>query len=189
MWRSKLGDLSPSRESRSRRAALARLTPSRPNLGVQPSSIELSCHITPGEACSARRIFMRSLAKAYEPAHVYIDSTGHAVIMWNSELSRIEKPKVVKGDRLACYRTLVNLILSILAIGDRVEFVSPKTELDQSLPRASRSDNSSPVTNTFDYEGLTMMDRSMIDTPSGGALMDKTPTVARHLIFNMTSNT
>ncbi|RDX75575.1 hypothetical protein CR513_44527, partial [Mucuna pruriens] len=39
------------------------------------------------------------------------------------------------------------------------------------------------------YEGLAMMDRSMIDTASGGALMDKTPTTARHLISNMASNT
>ncbi|RDX91426.1 hypothetical protein CR513_26599, partial [Mucuna pruriens] len=39
------------------------------------------------------------------------------------------------------------------------------------------------------YEGLSMMDRSMIDTVSGGALMDKTPAAARHLISNMASNT
>ncbi|RDX69950.1 hypothetical protein CR513_50868, partial [Mucuna pruriens] len=39
------------------------------------------------------------------------------------------------------------------------------------------------------YEGLTMMDRSMIDVASGGALMDKTPVAARHLIYNMASNT
>ncbi|RDY05396.1 hypothetical protein CR513_10763, partial [Mucuna pruriens] len=36
---------------------------------------------------------------------------------------------------------------------------------------------------------LTMMDRSMIDAASGGALMDKTPTTTRHLISNMASNT
>ncbi|RDX64606.1 hypothetical protein CR513_56823, partial [Mucuna pruriens] len=36
------------------------------------------------------------------------------------------------------------------------------------------------------YEGLTMMDQSMIDAASGGALMDKTPPAARHLISNMT---
>ncbi|RDX76820.1 hypothetical protein CR513_43146, partial [Mucuna pruriens] len=36
---------------------------------------------------------------------------------------------------------------------------------------------------------LTMMDRSMIDAASGGALMDKTPAAARHLISNMASNT
>ncbi|RDX77998.1 hypothetical protein CR513_41794, partial [Mucuna pruriens] len=35
------------------------------------------------------------------------------------------------------------------------------------------------------YEGLTMMDRSMIDAVSEGALMDKTPAVARQLISNM----
>ncbi|RDY01895.1 hypothetical protein CR513_14715, partial [Mucuna pruriens] len=35
------------------------------------------------------------------------------------------------------------------------------------------------------YEGLTMMDRSMIDTSSGKALMHKTPAAARHLISNM----
>ncbi|RDX58306.1 hypothetical protein CR513_62387, partial [Mucuna pruriens] len=39
------------------------------------------------------------------------------------------------------------------------------------------------------YEGLSMMDRSMIDVASGGALMDKTPPAARHLISNMASNT
>ncbi|RDX94407.1 Retrovirus-related Pol polyprotein, partial [Mucuna pruriens] len=39
------------------------------------------------------------------------------------------------------------------------------------------------------YEGLLMMDRSMIDAASGGALMDKTPAAARHLISNMASNT
>ncbi|RDX63348.1 hypothetical protein CR513_58237, partial [Mucuna pruriens] len=40
-------------------------------------------------------------------------------------------------------------------------------------------------TSFYFYEGLTMMDRSMIDVASGGALMDKTPAVARHLISNM----
>ncbi|RDY12463.1 hypothetical protein CR513_02739, partial [Mucuna pruriens] len=39
------------------------------------------------------------------------------------------------------------------------------------------------------YEGLMMMDRSMIDAVSGGALMDKTPTVVRNLISNMANNT
>ncbi|RDY00114.1 hypothetical protein CR513_16743, partial [Mucuna pruriens] len=37
--------------------------------------------------------------------------------------------------------------------------------------------------------GLMMMDQSMIDAASGGALMDKTPTIARHLISNMASST
>ncbi|RDX82549.1 hypothetical protein CR513_36637, partial [Mucuna pruriens] len=36
---------------------------------------------------------------------------------------------------------------------------------------------------------LTMMDKNMIDTASGGALMEKMPTAARHLISNMASNT
>ncbi|RDX95925.1 hypothetical protein CR513_21495, partial [Mucuna pruriens] len=35
---------------------------------------------------------------------------------------------------------------------------------------------------------LLMMDRNMIDVASGGALMDKTTTVARNLISNMASN-
>ncbi|RDX67630.1 hypothetical protein CR513_53470, partial [Mucuna pruriens] len=39
------------------------------------------------------------------------------------------------------------------------------------------------------YEGLLMMDKSMIDIASGGALMDKTRAAARHLISNMASNT
>ncbi|RDX66515.1 hypothetical protein CR513_54708, partial [Mucuna pruriens] len=38
------------------------------------------------------------------------------------------------------------------------------------------------------YEGLMMMDRNMIDAASEGALMDKTPATARHLISNMASN-
>ncbi|RDX82097.1 hypothetical protein CR513_37155, partial [Mucuna pruriens] len=33
------------------------------------------------------------------------------------------------------------------------------------------------------------MDISIIDTASGGTLMDKTPPIARHLISNMASNT
>ncbi|RDX97063.1 hypothetical protein CR513_20208, partial [Mucuna pruriens] len=39
------------------------------------------------------------------------------------------------------------------------------------------------------YEGLSMMDRSMIDAANGGALMDKIPVAARHLISNRASNT
>ncbi|RDX82974.1 hypothetical protein CR513_36163, partial [Mucuna pruriens] len=39
------------------------------------------------------------------------------------------------------------------------------------------------------YEGLSMMDRSMIDAASGGDLMVKTPAAARHLISNNASNT
>ncbi|RDX73563.1 hypothetical protein CR513_46815, partial [Mucuna pruriens] len=36
---------------------------------------------------------------------------------------------------------------------------------------------------------LMMMDHSMIDAASGGALMDKTPIATGHLILNMASNT
>ncbi|RDX91652.1 hypothetical protein CR513_26336, partial [Mucuna pruriens] len=39
------------------------------------------------------------------------------------------------------------------------------------------------------YERLMLMDKSMIDVASGGALMDKTPTAARNLISNMAGNT
>ncbi|KAJ9166961.1 hypothetical protein P3X46_021650 [Hevea brasiliensis] len=38
------------------------------------------------------------------------------------------------------------------------------------------------------YEGLLPMDYSMIDTASGGALVDKTPDEARRLIANMAAN-
>ncbi|RDY12021.1 hypothetical protein CR513_03258, partial [Mucuna pruriens] len=38
------------------------------------------------------------------------------------------------------------------------------------------------------YKGLTMMDQSMIDAASGGALMDKLLVTARQLISNMASN-
>ncbi|KAH9716650.1 hypothetical protein KPL71_021531 [Citrus sinensis] len=38
------------------------------------------------------------------------------------------------------------------------------------------------------YEGLLPMDRSMIDAPSGGALVDKIPEAARNLIANMAAN-
>ncbi|RDX90055.1 hypothetical protein CR513_28126, partial [Mucuna pruriens] len=36
---------------------------------------------------------------------------------------------------------------------------------------------------------LTIMDRSMIDAASGGALMDKRPAATRHMISNMANNT
>ena len=38
------------------------------------------------------------------------------------------------------------------------------------------------------YEGLSNMERSMIDVASGGALGDMTPTEARNLIEKMASN-
>ena len=38
------------------------------------------------------------------------------------------------------------------------------------------------------FEGLSIMDRQMIDAASGGPLVDKTPTNARQLIENMASN-
>ena len=38
------------------------------------------------------------------------------------------------------------------------------------------------------YEGLMVMERSMIDAASGGALVDKTPAAARLLIENMAEN-
>ncbi|RDX68609.1 hypothetical protein CR513_52387, partial [Mucuna pruriens] len=37
-------------------------------------------------------------------------------------------------------------------------------------------------------QSLMMMDQSMIDAASGGALMDKTPTAAPYLISNMANN-
>ncbi|RDY00596.1 Pol polyprotein, partial [Mucuna pruriens] len=39
------------------------------------------------------------------------------------------------------------------------------------------------------YEGLSMMDRSMIDAASGRASMDKTPAATRRMIYNLASNT
>ncbi|RDY11495.1 hypothetical protein CR513_03841, partial [Mucuna pruriens] len=47
---------------------------------------------------------------------------------------------------------------------------------------------STPSDQRYFYEGLSMMDKSMIDGASGEALMDKTPATTRHLISNMTSN-
>ncbi|KAH9779128.1 hypothetical protein KPL71_007608 [Citrus sinensis] len=38
------------------------------------------------------------------------------------------------------------------------------------------------------YEGLSLMDKSMIDAASGGVLVNKTPTQARELISNMAAN-
>ncbi|RDX80932.1 hypothetical protein CR513_38439, partial [Mucuna pruriens] len=49
-------------------------------------------------------------------------------------------------------------------------------------------DSTSYVPHYF-YEGLMMMDRSMIDAANGGALMDKMLAAARHLISNMANNT
>ncbi|RDY08611.1 hypothetical protein CR513_07135, partial [Mucuna pruriens] len=59
--------------------------------------------------------------------------------------------------------------------------VSIETDSVQSLLRATR-----PLPRRV---SLTMMDQSMIDAASGGALMDKTPATTRHLISNMASNT
>ncbi|RDX72579.1 hypothetical protein CR513_47912, partial [Mucuna pruriens] len=42
---------------------------------------------------------------------------------------------------------------------------------------------------SLDREGLMLMDTSMIDVASSGALMDKTPTITKNLIFSMVGNT
>jgi len=47
--------------------------------------------------------------------------------------------------------------------------------------------NEHPLIQYF-YEGLSIIDRQMIDAASGGALVDKTPKNARELIENMASN-
>ncbi|RDX70902.1 hypothetical protein CR513_49806, partial [Mucuna pruriens] len=67
-----------------------------------------------------------------------------------------------------------------------------KTQEKLYMSTGSDSINFAPPVHTirsYFYEGLSMMDRSMIDAASGGALMDKTPAAARHLISNMASNT
>ncbi|RDX86596.1 hypothetical protein CR513_32061, partial [Mucuna pruriens] len=64
--------------------------------------------------------------------------------------SRIERPKVVRGDRMTCHRTLVDLILSVLANGVQNR-VNPTLLRQFALSRDRVSfDNSSPVTNTSD---------------------------------------
>ncbi|RDX71690.1 hypothetical protein CR513_48925, partial [Mucuna pruriens] len=55
--------------------------------------------------------------------------------------------------------------------------------------KAAYMRNFARVLGEYFYEGLSMMDKSMIDTASGGALMDKTLAATRHLISNMESNT
>ncbi|RDX77808.1 hypothetical protein CR513_42019, partial [Mucuna pruriens] len=45
------------------------------------------------------------------------------------------------------------------------------------------------IIKSYFYECLMMMDQSMIDVASGGALMDKTPTITRNLLSNVASNT
>ncbi|RDX86075.1 hypothetical protein CR513_32633, partial [Mucuna pruriens] len=159
---------------------------------------------------------------------------------------RTKRLKVVRRDRLACYRTLVDLILSILANrgerssfdhgdcrGRRIHrihtfsacswrymkrmfrekfFLASKTvtikkkicgirqhsgeTLHEYLERFNKLCATCPhhqisekLLIQYFYEGLMMMDQSMIDATSGGALMDKTPAVARHLISNMVGNT
>ncbi|RDY06542.1 hypothetical protein CR513_09458, partial [Mucuna pruriens] len=67
--------------------------------------------------------------------------------------SRTKKPKVVKGDRLACHRTLVDLILSALAnreITLRRLSKARNIVVSNSSNSVSSSDNSSSITNTSD---------------------------------------
>ena len=52
----------------------------------------------------------------------------------------------------------------------------------------SSSPNKRASSHSIFCEGLSIMDRQMIDAASGGSLVDKTPTNARQLIENMASN-
>ncbi|KAH9768680.1 hypothetical protein KPL71_011691 [Citrus sinensis] len=58
-------------------------------------------------------------------------------------------------------------------------------QLCASCPQHQISDQ---VLIQYFYEGLSLMDRSMIDAASGGVLVNKTPTQARELISNMAAN-
>ncbi|RDY06222.1 hypothetical protein CR513_09826, partial [Mucuna pruriens] len=87
----------------------------QPSSGATTTSSQLNCHVTLEEACSASYARHRS---------------------------RTKRSKVVRGDFLACHRTLVDLILSALAnralSRDRVGYGSAMSISDQSLPRATR---------------------------------------------------
>ncbi|RDY08813.1 hypothetical protein CR513_06916, partial [Mucuna pruriens] len=122
--------------------------------------------------------------------------------------SKIGKPKSVRGDRLGFQRTLVDLILNAQATGelgqmennDRIlkELATPNMVYQPwrrppqalGIPRGLLYNEAAGDTRGLHQnEGLSMMDISMIDVASEGALMDKTPAAARHLISNMASNT
>ncbi|RDY13312.1 hypothetical protein CR513_01779, partial [Mucuna pruriens] len=214
-------------------------------------------------------------------AHILYLHGGARCLHWCFSRSRkrgswTKRPKVVKGDRLACYRTLVDLILSVLSnrgepssssmaivmedgsieftpyVGIPEDYIKMKA-FPFSLDGAAKDwlylqqvlfntwgdmkcmllEKFFPASKTttirkkicgvkqhpretlheywerfnklcatcphhqiseqlliqYFYEGLPMMDRSMIDAAIGGALMDKTSVATRHLISNMASNT
>ncbi|RDX96088.1 hypothetical protein CR513_21292, partial [Mucuna pruriens] len=88
--------------------------------------------------------------------------------------SKTKRLKVVRGDRLAYHRTLVDLILNILANRGGPSLFDHGNHRGRWIHRI--------------HTILMMMDRHMIDAASGGARMDNTPVAMRHLISNMVSN-
>ncbi|KAH9725689.1 hypothetical protein KPL70_007974 [Citrus sinensis] len=65
------------------------------------------------------------------------------------------------------------------------DYVERFKQLCASCPQHQISDQ---LLIQYFYEGLSLMDRSMIDAASGGVLVNKTPTQARELISNMAAN-
>ncbi|RDX98247.1 hypothetical protein CR513_18857, partial [Mucuna pruriens] len=66
----------------------------------------------------------------------------------------------------------------------------PRTAyLEKFFPTSRTTSISNEICGIRQHIGLMLMDRSMICAASGGALMDKTPIVARNLISNMVGNT
>ncbi|RDX70903.1 hypothetical protein CR513_49799, partial [Mucuna pruriens] len=61
--------------------------------------------------------------------------------------------------------------------------------LEKFFPASRTASIKKEICGIRQHTGLSMTDRSMIDAASRGALMHKTPIIARHLISNMASNT
>ncbi|RDX83053.1 hypothetical protein CR513_36077, partial [Mucuna pruriens] len=71
----------------------------------------------------------------------------------------------------------------------RMEFCGIRQQSRETLHEYWERFNKLCATYPHHQISISMMDRSMIDAASGGALMDKTPVATRHLISNMAGNT
>ena len=127
------------------------------------------------------RAFPFSLADAAKDWLYYLPSGS--ITCWN-DMKRLFLEKFFPASRAAAIRKEICGIRQ--QHGETLhEYWERFKKLCSSCPHHQISDQ---LLIQYFYEGLFPMDRSMVDAASGGALVDKTPDQARHLISNMAAN-
>ncbi|RDX97820.1 hypothetical protein CR513_19370, partial [Mucuna pruriens] len=202
------------------------------------SRIQLSCHVTLGETCSARKIIRRYTTQGihsciyrvlvhvlgalnFRPNSIFTNTPLALASTINDGawcLAASLSIEEVQSDSVASVQNRVSPTLLLMSLrlveivsdpsllrSDRInlcreQFCGIRQHNGETLHEYWERFNKQCTTCPYHqinkqlliqyfYEGLMLIDKSMMDLGSGGALMDKTLATTTNLLSNMTSNT